>query len=199
VNLTVNIFRMIDATHSAISISSLWEVLLLFLIPIGGGIPAGVLLAKNRGFDWQMMVFIYFISDVILASLFEPMVILIRAAGQRFAFVGRINVAFKKSMDTAIAKYGINPGPFRLVMVAFGVDPMTGRTAALAAGHGFLSGWTLAILGDMIFFIVLMVSTLFLNNVLGDGTWTAVIIMALMLIIPALVRRVRNRSVQLKH
>jgi hypothetical protein len=40
---------------------------------------------------------------------------------------------------------------------------MTGRAAAKAAGHGFLPGWAIAITGDMIYFVVLMASTLWLQ------------------------------------
>ena len=35
-------------------LSSAGEVLTLFLIPIGGGIPAGVILAKSRGIEWPV-------------------------------------------------------------------------------------------------------------------------------------------------
>ena len=117
-------------------------VLTLFLIPVGGGIPAGVLLARARGIGWPAMELLYFISDV---------------------------------------------------LIAFGVDPMTGRTAAHAAGHGFLSGWTLAITGDMMYFTVIMVSTLWLNSVLGDGTKTMVIILIAMFAVPELIKRWRER------
>jgi hypothetical protein len=172
--------------------SHAWEVFLLFLIPIGGGIPAGVVLARSRGIQWPAMEILYFFSDIVLALLFEPFMLLVVWASKRYAFLARITEAFKKSMSKSTARYGLKPKPFSLVMIAFGIDPMTGRTAALAAGHGFISGWTLAILGDMLFFTVLMGSTLWLNSILGDGTLTAVIIMAAMIIVPALVRRVRE-------
>ena len=172
--------------------TSAWEVLVLFLIPIGGGIPAGVILARNRGFEWPMMMFLYLISDIILAFLFEPMIWLMLFAGRRSKIVARLIESIRKSMSRSVMKHGINPGPFTLIMISFGVDPMTGRTAARAAGHRFVSGWTLAIMGDLIFFSIIMVSTIWLDNILGDGTWTAVIIMVGMLVVPALVRRCRN-------
>ena len=79
-----------------------------------------------------------------------------------------------------------------MVIIAFGVDPMTGRAAAYAAGHSFLSGWAIAILGDMIFFAVVMTSTIWLNNILGDGTWAVLIIMVAMMAIPVITRRFKN-------
>jgi hypothetical protein len=175
--------------------SSAWEVFALFAIPIGGGIPAGVLLAKSRGIQWPLMTVLYLISDVALACVFEPTMLLLAWASKRSPFLARFRVAFKKSTDKTIARYGLHPSALSLVMVSFGVDPMTGRTAALTAGHGFVTGWMLAIAGDMLFFALLMVSTLCLNNLLGDGTWTAVIIMVGMTLVPVLVRRVRGREI----
>jgi hypothetical protein len=173
-------------------ISEAWGVLVLFLIPVGGGIPAGVLLAKTRGLEWPTMTILYFISDIILACLFEPLMRLIIFAGKHIQFLARLSEAFRKSSNKTISRYGVSPGPFSLIMVSFGIDPMTGRTAAMAAGHSFLSGWAIAITGDMIFFAIIIISTLALNNVLGDGTWTAVIIMVAMIAIPSGIRRVRQ-------
>lgn len=173
-------------------ISSAWAVLTLFLIPVGGGIPAGVILARNRGIGWVEMMILYFISDVILACLFEPLMLLVIAAGRRVPFFARLAETLRRSMGRNIARYGPGLGPIALIGISFGVDPMTGRSAAAAAGHGFVSGWMLAITGDMIFFALIMGSTLWLNNVLGDGTWTTVIMLVLMLGIPPLVRRLRG-------
>lgn len=170
-----------------------WEVLTLFLIPIGGGIPAGVLLARSRHIDWPAMMALYLVSDILLAMLFEPVMRLVIAAGKRWQVVAQWRENVKKILSPTTAKYGTSLGPFALILIAFGVDPMTGRAAAVAAGHGFVSGWALAITGDMLYFTLLMVSTLWLNGILGDGTWTTVIIMAVMVIVPVLIRKVRER------
>jgi hypothetical protein len=174
------------------SISNAWAVLRLFLIPVGGGIPAGVLLARDRGLAWPITVILYFISDIILALVFEPLMLMMIGLGRRSRFWGRFNEALKKSTQKTTSRFGIHLGPFALIMVAFGVDPMTGRAAARAAGHGFVSGWAIAITGDMIYFAVLMISTLWLNSILGDGTWTTVIILVGMMVVPGLIRRVRE-------
>lgn len=173
-------------------VTSLWEVFLLFAVPVGGGIPAGVLLAKARGVDWVTMTALYFVSDLLLAILFEPMMILYMWAVQRSNFLAKFHESLKKTTSRTIAGFGATPGPFLLVIIAFGIDPMTGRAAAMAAGHNFIAGWAIAIAGDMLFFSVVAISTLCLNNILGDGTWTAIIIMGAMMGIPALVRRIRN-------
>lgn len=184
-----------NASTAALSFGSLkksWDVFLLFAIPIGGGIPAGVVLAQSKGIGWMAMTILYFISDVCLAFVFEPLMKVFGYFAKRSEFLQRFVENMKITTNKTIAAYGPNPGPFLLVLIAFGVDPMTGRAAALAQGHNFLAGWAIAITGDMIFFGVVMVSTIWLNNILGDGTWTAIIIMVLMLGIPALIRKVKD-------
>lgn len=176
------------------TLSNARDVFLLFAIPIGGGIPAGVLLAKSRGIDWLTMTVLYFFSDILLAILFEPMMIAFIWISERVPFLARLREAVKQSTNRTIAGYGASPGPFLLMIIAFGVDPMTGRAAAMSAGHGFFAGWAIAIIGDMFFFALIAVSTLCLNNILGDGTWTAVIIMIAMLGIPALIKKIKKNN-----
>ena len=174
-------------------LTKLWDVFFLFAVPVGGGIPAGVLLAKSRGLDWVTMTALYFLSDLMLAILFEPMMMIFIRLRDRSVFLTRFSDSVKQTTARTIANYGPKPGPIMLVMIAFGVDPMTGRAAALAAGHGFYSGWAIAITGDMIFFAVLAISTLCLNSVLGDGTWTVIIIMAAMFLFPPAIRKIKQK------
>jgi len=172
--------------------ASAGQVLTLFIIPIGGGIPGGVLLAKSRGIGWPETTFLYFISDVLLACVFEPIMLLAIAGAKRYAFLLRFNEAMKKSVLKTMALYGERLGPIALVLISFGVDPMTGRGAARVVGHGFITGWAIAITGDMFYFAMLMVSTLFMSSVLGDGTAATLIILAVMTIGPMLFRKLRR-------
>ncbi len=180
--------------HSMKEISSAWEVLTLFIIPVGGGIPGGVLLAKSRDIDWIGMTILYFISDVMLACVFEPLMLLIIAGAKRVAWLDRAREAMRKSMAKTTARYGTKMSPLALVGVSFGVDPMTGRVAAAASGHGFIAGWLIAITGDMFYFGILMASTLWLHEVLGDGTVATLIILVVMMVVPPLFKRLRGGS-----
>lgn len=163
---------------------------MLFLIPVGGGIPAGVLLARSHAIAWPVTAGLYLVSDVILAFLFEPVLRLIIAVGRKSPTVARAVDAVRLAMSRTTAHYG-GAGPVTLIMIAFGVDPMTGRAAAAAAGHGFIAGWAIAITGDMIYFAVIMVSTLRLNAVLGNPNLTMAVILGAMFILPIIVRRLK--------
>src|SRR5690349_18902011 len=92
--------------------SEAWDVLLLFLIPIGGGIPAGVVLANNHGLSWLVMCGLYFVSDVILACVFEPLMLLFLRQSERTPWLGKFRVALAQSTSHTVGKMGINPGPF---------------------------------------------------------------------------------------
>jgi hypothetical protein len=149
-------------------------------------------LAKTRGMIWPVTAALYFISDVILACLFEPLLLLFLHYAKTSAFLTRFAAAYKESLAKTGFKYGLAPSPLSLIIISFGVDPMTGRAAARAAGHGFVAGWALAICGDMVFFAFIMTSTLLLNNILGDGTLAAIIVMIAMVVIPLLIRRLKE-------
>ena len=165
---------------------------MLFLIPIGGGIPAGVLLARTNELPWPLTAGLYLVSDIILAFAFEPVLRLIVAIGRRFPKLARVTAAMKVAMDRAATLHGgKGAGPFTLVMIAFGVDPMTGRAAALAAGHGFVAGWVIAITGDMLYYAVVAFTTLQLSAYVQEPWVTTVIVLVAMILVPLAVRRVR--------
>jgi hypothetical protein len=172
-----------------------WGVFLLFLVPVGGGIPAGVLLARARGLSILVMMALYFVSDLILACVFEPLLLGLRALGRLIPPLGRFGERFIAAAQwSGMQAGGGAAGPLRLVLVAFSVDPMTGRAAAAAAGHGFVPGWAIAITGDMFYFALLVYSTLGVRRLLGDERLTVGAMLLVMIVVPALVRRWRARG-----
>jgi hypothetical protein len=169
-------------------------VLLLFLLPVGGGIPAGVLLARSNGLAWPITAGLYLVSDVILALAFEPILRLFVVLGSRVPRLARFGLALKAAMARNVAHFGgPGAGPLMLIFIAFGVDPMTGRASALAAGHGFLMGWVFAITGDMLYYAVIALTTLRLNACIRNPNLTVAIVLGLMILLPMLVRALRAR------
>lgn len=174
--------------------TSMGNVLKLFIIPVGGGIPAGVLLARDCGLAWPVTAGLYLVSDMLLALAFEPFLRLLTLLGGKVQFLARLGAAMKTATARSVAHFsGTGAGPLALVMIAFGVDPMTGRATALAAGHGFLAGWAIAIAGDMLYFAVIALTTLRLNSYFKDPNTTMVIVLAAMFLGPLLVRACRSR------
>jgi len=178
------------------STSSMLSVLKLFLLPVGGGIPAGVLLARAQGLAWPVTAGLYLVSDLVLALAFEPILRFFAALGARVPALARFSAALRTVTNRSVAHLGgTGTGPLALVIVAFGVDPMTGRATALAAGHGFLSGWAFAIAGDMLYFAVIALTTLRLNSYFRDPNTTTLVVLGAMFLLPILVRYFRSRPI----
>jgi len=175
------------------SASIMLHVLKLFLVPVGGGIPAGVLLASAKGLAWPVTAGLYLVSDIVLAIAFEPILRLLAALAGKVPFLTRHSSALKAATARSVAHFsGTSAGPLSLVMIAFGVDPMTGRATALAAGHGFIAGWAFAIVGDMLYFAVIALTTLRLNSYFKDPNTTMLLVLGAMFVIPVSVRYVRS-------
>jgi len=175
--------------------SILFSVLKLFIIPVGGGIPAGVLLANAKGLAWPITTGLYLVSDIALALAFEPILRLISMVVGRVPFLARFSAALKTVTARSVAHIGgTSAGPLALIMISFGVDPMTGRASAHAAGHGFIAGWAFAIAGDMLYFAVIALTTLRLNSYFRDPNTTMLIVLGAMFIVPMLVRYFRSRQ-----
>ncbi len=170
----------------------MFSVLLLFLTPVGGGIPAGVLIARTNGLSWLVTAGLYLVSDVILALAFEPILQLLVWLGGKVPFLARFSATMKAAMARGTAHLiGAGAGPVTLVMISFGVDPMTGRASALAAGHGFLMGWVFAIAGDMLYYAIIAVTTLRLNMYFRDPNTTMWIVLGAMIVVPMIGRYFR--------
>ena len=169
-------------------------ILMLFLLPVGGGIPAGVLLASAKGLSWPLTAGLYWMSDVILAVAFEPILRLFVWLGTKIPFLARLGAVMTTAMARNAKFFGNTASsPAMLVLIAFGVDPMTGRASALAAGHGFLMGWVFAITGDMLYYAVIAITTLRLNVYFHNPDTVMLLVLGAMIITPMIVRFIRSR------
>ena len=169
-------------------------VLLLFCVPIGGGIPLGVIMARDAGLSPLTTAGLYFISDLVLAVTAEPLVALVRWLSQRIEILARVGARLARLTGSAGLQDGRVRGPLGLILVAFSISPTTGRAAAAAAGHGFFSGWTLAIVGDMAYFGLLLVTTLWVSSVSGDDRLTVGAVLLVTWVLPLAIRRLRRRN-----
>jgi hypothetical protein len=169
---------------------------LLFLLPVGGGIPLGVLMAHNAGIPPPTIASLYFLSDLVLAVTAEPMLGGLRWLSRRVHFLGLVGDRLSRvSGLVGLRQEGVR-GPLGLILVSFMISPTTGRAAAAAAGHGFIAGWTLAIIGDMLYFVLLMASTLWLSGVIGDDRITVGIVLVVTWLLPWVIGRARRARSQ---
>jgi hypothetical protein len=164
---------------------------LLFLVPVGGGIPLGVLIARDGGVGPALTALLYLASDMVIACFAEPWLTFLSWLGRRIPFLGRLGQRLARLSGGAGLRDGGARGPLGLVLVSFSTSPTMGRAAAAAAGHGFFSGWALAIAGDMLYFVLVMASTLWISGVLGDERLTIGAVLVGTWVLPTVIRRLR--------
>lgn len=167
-------------------------VFLLFLVPVGGGIPLGVIMARNAGIPPPVTIGFYLVSDIVLAITTEPLIAFFAWLGRHVDVVRRIGGVFSRLAGRAGLDHSGKRGPLGLILLSFSISPTTGRAAAAAAGHGFFPGWAMAITGDMGYFLLLMVSTLWLSGVLGDDRVTIGAVLLITWLVPMLIGRIRR-------
>jgi hypothetical protein len=174
-----------------------WGVFLVFVTQIGAGIPLGVLMGRNAGIPPAAMAGLYLASDVVLAVTMEPMLALLRWLGRRVEFLGRLGNRLSRFSGAAGLQGGGVRGPLGLILFSFSVSPTAGRAASEAAGHRFLSGWSLAIIGDMAYFGLVMASTLWVSSLFGgDDRLTIGAVLLATWLVPVLIRRMRGSGPQ---
>lgn len=177
---------------------SLWPtgvlgVFLIFATQIGAGIPLGVLMARDAGISPLMTAGLYFASDLILPVTTEPMLWLLRWLGTRVPFIARLGTRLgRMSAGVGLQEGGVR-GLLGLILVSFSVSPLASRAAGAAAGRGFFAGWTLAIIGDMAYFALVMGSTLWISSVFGDDRLTIGAVLVATWFGPMLLRRFRHK------
>lgn len=167
-----------------------YGVLLLFCIPGGAGIPPGVLLGHRDGLGAVVMTVLYFLSDVVLALAFEPMLRVLAWVGRYVPAVERTGRAIMQ-LITKTMPAGSLVGPTGVMLTAFGAGLPFGRALASATGYGLVVSWLLTIAGDMVYYLIGMGSTLWFDGLLGDPRMAAVAGLVVMLVVPTLVRRLR--------
>jgi hypothetical protein len=166
---------------------------LLFLVPVGGGVPLGVLIARDAGVSPLVTALLYLASDVVGAFFAEPWLAFLRWVGRHNPFLGRVGERLARLSGGVGLRDGGARGPLGLVLFSFTTSLAMGRAATSVAGHGFLTGWALAIAGDMLYFVLLMASTLWISGLLGDERVTIGAVLVATWVLPTLLRRLRLR------
>jgi hypothetical protein len=186
---------MVDPTAP---LPALWPagavgVLLVFCTQIGAGIPLGVIMARNTGLSPVATAGLYLVSDVVLAFMTEPMLIALRWLAARVEFIGRLGNRLSKLSGATGLSQGRVQGPLGLILFSFAVAPAPARAASETAGHGFISGWSLAIIGDMLYFTLIMVSTLWASSVFGNDRVAVGAVLVGAWVLPMLIRRIKRQ------
>ncbi len=146
-------------------------VLALFFAPVGPGVPAGVLLARHVPLTPAATFGLYALSDAIAAIVCHPLFALLRRHGRN---VKPIRWLGRRLMS--LAMIGVR------VPEQAGVAPALSRIA-------MVRGWVAAITGDLLWFAVLLGTSLVAASIADDDRFIALVMIVAMIVIPWLARR----------
>jgi hypothetical protein len=162
------------------------------------GIPAGLLLARHAGINPAITIGLYALSDVMGAMVTHPTYALIKKIGARSRILSKIGRVYLK-----IAMFGVRmprledvqngpmlPALFRIGVISFGFDIYHGGMVIAGLPVPRLLGWFAALVGDMIWFGVLMATNSAAAAVIQDDRIVAFVTIAAMLIIPKVAERI---------
>jgi hypothetical protein len=172
-------------------------VFALFWAPVGPGIPAGVLLAMHLRIAPAVTFALYALSDLLAALLLNPVYSLLRSRARRNARIKKIGqrvlsfamIGTRRPTVDDLRGGRIGPALFRIATVGFGVDIYTAGALATGLPIPRVPGWAAAMAGDLLWFAVLLGSSVAASQVLDDRG-VAVVVIAITLLGPPLARRI---------
>ncbi|MFN8545241.1 MAG: hypothetical protein U0807_13690 [Candidatus Binatia bacterium] len=173
-------------------------VFVLFWAPVGPGIPAGVLLARHVPLPPAVTFGLYALSDVMGACLCHPIFMLLRRHGRRvpaLRALGRRFLALAtwgvpvSSPAAADEPAGHAPALFRIATVGFGVDVYTAGLLATGLPVPRIPAWAAAVAGDLVWFALLLASSIAAAGVLDDDRFVGLVVIVAMIAIPRIARR----------
>ncbi|MBV8719733.1 MAG: hypothetical protein JOZ65_32065 [Chloroflexi bacterium] len=171
-------------------------VFLVFATQIGAGIPIGVVMARDAGLNVLEIAGLYLASDVLLAVICEPVLMVLRWLAARVYWLAALGQRLSRLSGATGLNEGRVKGPLGLILFSFVFAPAPARAASEAAGHGPISGWTLAIIGDMAYFGVVMASTLLVIQIFGDSRLTLGPLILAAWLLPMLVQRLQRKPAE---
>jgi hypothetical protein len=175
-------------------------VFALFWSPVGPGIPAGVLLARHIPLNPALTFALYTMSDVLSAFVFGPLFTLLRRHGRRVPSIRRLGrrlltfatagVRVPRAEDVGTEQGRVAPTLFRIATVGFGVDVYTGGALASGLPVPRVAGWASAIAGDLVWFALLLGTSIGTAWFIDDDRVITVVVVLAMIFIPRIARRI---------
>ena len=172
-------------------------VFALFWSPVGPGIPAGVLLARHIPLNPAATFGLYAVTDLLGALVCHPLFTLLRRharrvrplhwIGTRMMRLAMLGTRVPRPDD--VAARGIGPALFRVATIGFGVDVYSAGMVANGLPVPRLLGWAAAIAGDLVWFAVLLGTSIAAAAAIDDDRIVGAVVIVAMLVIPPLARR----------
>lgn len=163
--------------------------LLAFFMPLGAGIPLGVLLARDSGLGIPGAVALYTVAYTFRILKIETIFFLFRWLQSRVPQLQRATELVNRASVRSGLRGGGLRGSMLTLTIAYAISPTAGRAAAALAGFGFIRAWALTIAGDMAYFLTLMASTLWLSDTFVNDHLALAVTLPAAILVPTFGRK----------
>ncbi len=174
-------------------------VFALFWAPVGPGIPAGVLLARHAGINPLLTMGLYTATDVLGALVCHPWyaflknvagrVRILRAIGNKLVRFAMLGTRMPRAEDLQHGSKGVIPTLFRIGTIGFGLDVYHAGMVVAGLPVPRIAGWMAAILGDLVWFTLLLVTSMVTATVTSDDRVIAIVMVVVMIVVPQIAKR----------
>jgi hypothetical protein len=174
-------------------------VFALFWAPVGPGIPAGVLLARHAGLNPLITLGLYALSDILGAFVCHPWFTLLkriagrvpalRAVGKWFMKLALLGTRVPVAADQQAGARGVFQTLFRIGTIGFGMDVYTAGMLVAGLPVPRVAGWLAAIAGDLVWFVVLLITSIVSAQFSDNSTFQFVTMLVVMFLVPMIAKR----------
>jgi len=176
--------------------SGAWGVFWLFMVPIGPGKAAGILLGKNAGLDFLALLGLYLAKDLVTALYLDPLLRALPRLSARYEWARSLG----KQIGALATRTHLGSGRlaqmFSLVLVSVGAGFITGGAALSSARLPRPLGWLALLTGDLLWFSCLLAAALGLTSIVPDDRMVFVAVVLLALLARPLTRRLTSPPLQ---
>lgn len=172
-------------------------VFALFWAPVGPGVPAGVLLAQHLRLPPPLTFALYALSDALAVLLLHPTYMWLRERGRRSPAVRAIGrralrvamIGARPPSREEVEGGRLGPALLRIGTVGFGVDIYTAGALATGLPIPRLPAWAAAMTGDLLWFAMLLGTSVGATHLFADERWAAVAVVGVSIFGPMVLRR----------
>jgi hypothetical protein len=166
-----------------------WGAFVLFMLPIGPGTTAGILVGKNGGLDAIGILAVYLASDIVTALYLEPVLRFLIRIAARFAWARAIGAQLAQVAERTQIGSGRLGQALGLGILSLGGGLPAGALALPTTQLQRSVAWASIITGDMLYFGFILAAALGLASVLPDDRLVFVAILVLVMVVGPLTRR----------
>jgi len=173
-------------------------VFALFWAPVGPGIPAGVLLAHRLRLAPPLTFGLYALSDALAVLLLTPIYSWLRTRGRRYPLIRKVGqrllrfamLGVRRPNEAELRSGRRGPILLRIATVGFGIDIYTAGALATALPIPRVPAWLAAVAGDLLWFALLLGSSLAAASLVDDDRVVALVVVAFTFFGPTILRRI---------